>query len=188
MKPLRLLGGFLCSVVCACLVDARTPKWVGHCGDGAQVHRDRVVACGAGDILDGDVDYAVSIASTRAKDKLADFSLKSQQPALSGKFHVEIRNTKLDARWVGQGQAYVLLSMDLEENKQAKITQEPKPVEPKPAGDLDKQYKQGNLAPKGVEVSETPKNAEKIEQKDQPKQQKHEGEEKDDMGLKKGLE
>ncbi|CCB79110.1 hypothetical protein HBZC1_01240 [Helicobacter bizzozeronii CIII-1] len=165
------------------MVDARTPKWVGHCDDGAQVHRDRVVACGAGDILDGDVDYAVNIASTRAKDKLADFSLKSQQPALSGKFHVEIRNTKLDARWVGQGQVYVLLSMDLEENKQAKITQEPEP-----AGDLDKQDKQGNLAPKGVEVSETPKNAEKIEQKDQPKQQKHAGEEKDDTGLKKGLE
>ncbi|WP_148259617.1 hypothetical protein [Helicobacter bizzozeronii] len=164
-------------------MDARTPKWVGHCDDGAQVHRDRVVACGAGDILDGDVDYAVNIASTRAKDKLADFSLKSQQPALSGKFHVEIRNTKLDARWVGQGQVYVLLSMDLEENKQAKITQEPEP-----AGDLDKQDKQGNLAPKGVEVSETPKNAEKIEQKDQPKQQKHAGEEKDDTGLKKGLE
>ncbi|GMB92527.1 hypothetical protein NHP200010_02380 [Helicobacter bizzozeronii] len=142
-----------------------------------------MVACGAGDILDGDVDYAVNIASTRAKDKLADFSLKSQQPALSGKFHVEIRNTKLDARWVGQGQAYVLLSMDLEENKQAKITQEPEP-----AGDLDKQDKQGNLAPKGVEVSETPKNAEKIEQKDQPKQQKHAGEEKDDTKLKKGLE
>ncbi|GMT38620.1 hypothetical protein NHP20013_06950 [Helicobacter bizzozeronii] len=142
-----------------------------------------MVACGAGDILDGDVDYAVNIASTRAKDKLADFSLKSQQPALSGKFHVEIRNTKLDARWVGRGQVYVLLSMDLEENKQAKITQEPEP-----AGDLDKQDKQGNLAPKGVEVSETPKNAEKIEQKDQPKQQKHAGEEKDDTGLKKGLE
>ncbi|WP_285655244.1 hypothetical protein [Helicobacter bizzozeronii] len=183
MKPLRLLGGFLCSVVCACWVDARTPKWVGHCDDGAQIHQGRVVACGAGDILDGDVDYAVNIASTRAKDKLADFSLKSQQPALSGKFHVEIRNTKLDARWVGQGQAYVLLSMDLEENKQAKITQEPEP-----AGDLDKQDKQGNLAPKGVEVSETPKNAEKIEQKDQPKQQKHAGEEKDDTKLKKGLE
>ncbi|WP_235852187.1 hypothetical protein [Helicobacter mehlei] len=163
------MGGFLCSVFCACLVDARTPKWVRHCDEGAQVHQGRVVACGVGDILDGDVAYAVSIASARAKDKLADFSLKSQQPALSGKFHVEIRNTKLDARWVGQGQTYVLLSMDLEENKQAKITQEPEPVD-----DLDKQR---DLAPKGVGVSETPKNTEKIEQKEQPKQQKHEGEE-----------
>ncbi|WP_233704533.1 hypothetical protein [Helicobacter bizzozeronii] len=145
--------------------------------------QNSLLACASAPITDGDIDYATSLASTKARDKLADFVLKDQQPALSGKFHVEIRNTKLDARWVGQGQVYVLLSMDLEENKQAKITQEPEP-----AGDLDKQDKQGNLAPKGVEVSETPKNAEKIGQKDQPKQQKHAGEEKDDTGLKKGLE
>lgn len=110
-----------CCFVCSCLVSAHTPGWVRHCSADAHVRKDRVLACGSAETLDGDVDYAAGIASADARSKLADFILKTQRPKPAKKVRVEIQGTKLDAKWIGQARVYVLLSMDIKESKKARI-------------------------------------------------------------------
>ncbi|WP_240329030.1 hypothetical protein [Helicobacter suis] len=92
----------------------------------AKLSRGNIVACGSADILDGDVDYAMSMASTMARDKLADFVLKDQKVDSKEKVSVQLPSL-LKAKWVDSNRVYVLLGMDSKSSKQVKVIVQKKP-------------------------------------------------------------
>ncbi|WP_163534701.1 hypothetical protein [Helicobacter suis] len=105
---------------------AGAPKWVKQCSGVAKLSKGNIVACGSADILDGDVDYAMSMASTMARDKLADFVLKDQKVDSKKEVSVQLPSL-LKAKWVDSNRVYVLLGMDSKSAKQVKVIVQKKP-------------------------------------------------------------
>ncbi|WP_240333148.1 hypothetical protein [Helicobacter suis] len=105
---------------------AGAPKWVKQCSSIAKLSKGDILACGSADILDGDVDYAMSMASTMARDKLADFILKDQKVDPKKEVSVQLQSM-LKAKWVDSNRVYVLLGMDSKSSKEVKVIVQKKP-------------------------------------------------------------
>ncbi|WP_240329481.1 hypothetical protein [Helicobacter suis] len=105
---------------------AGAPKWVKQCSAIAKLSKGNILACGSADILDGDVDYAMSMASTMARDKLADFILKDQKVDPKKEVSVQLQSM-LKAKWVDSSRVYVLLGMDSKSSKEVKVIVQKKP-------------------------------------------------------------
>ncbi|WP_233711668.1 hypothetical protein [Helicobacter suis] len=105
---------------------AGAPKWVKQCSGVAKLSKGNIVACGSADILDGDVDYAASMASAVARDKLADFVLKDQKVDSKKEVSVQLPSL-LKAKWVDSSRVYVLLGVDSKSSKQVKVIVQKKP-------------------------------------------------------------
>ncbi|WP_121022749.1 hypothetical protein [Helicobacter vulpis] len=100
------------------------PGWVTACNKPATIEQDKVVACGAADILEGDVENATSLAGAKARDKLATFILQAQKrDGDTKKLYVELQGTELRTKWVAPNKVFVLVDMDVHMSQKAQIKQ-----------------------------------------------------------------
>ncbi|WP_104750312.1 hypothetical protein [Helicobacter cynogastricus] len=103
------------------------PKWVAQCDSPVVVHQDAILACGMAEILEGSSEDALSLATTQARSKLADFILlKHKKDPLQAS--VELQGTQLKAEWIAQERAYVLVQMDAQALETSTIVQKRKPL------------------------------------------------------------
>ncbi|BCZ16756.1 hypothetical protein NHP190003_00380 [Helicobacter sp. NHP19-003] len=110
---------------------AANPAWVQNCPTEAYIKGGKLLACAGAPIASGDIDYAVNLASTKAKDKMAAWVL-AKNPKASGQ--VELVGTRLESKWVGASRVYVLFSVDVAQAQATKTpnTATPKESTPKP--------------------------------------------------------
>lgn len=81
------------------------------------------MACASAPIVSGNIDYAANLASTKAKGRMAAWVL-AKNPKASGR--VELVGTRLESKWVGASQVYVLFGVDVAQAIKASNTAAPK--------------------------------------------------------------
>ncbi|CRF51100.1 hypothetical protein HHE06_09590 [Helicobacter heilmannii] len=116
MKWATLGGGLLLSLFgVGC---ASNPTWVQNCPAKAYTKGDALLACASASIVDGDVDYATSLAGTRAKDKMLAWIL-ANNPKGSGQ--VELVGAYMESKWISPSQVFVLFSVDANKAREVKM-------------------------------------------------------------------
>lgn len=89
-----------------------------NCPAKAYTKGDALLACASASIVGGDVDYATSLAGTRAKDKMLAWIL-ANNPKGSGQ--VELVGAYMESKWISPSQVFVLFSVDANKAREVKM-------------------------------------------------------------------
>ncbi|WP_104747571.1 hypothetical protein [Helicobacter cetorum] len=94
----------VCLFLLAFLHAESLPKWAKECVVVAK--KDRVLACGEGMIMSGNIDYALDLAKTNATDKILSFLHDNVSNAT-----MEVNAKSVKTSYIGAKKVYVLLEI-----------------------------------------------------------------------------